>query len=326
MLTMDEPDHTRLREIVDEAFRRRAILDMEPRIRAIAEELADRLFDAGSPAEFVDRYARQVPLTVICELLGLPPADRPKFIAWTRGFTRLTGVVGFFKVVPAMSSMKRYLEQQLHRARETGGEGLIAELVRVEQEGGRITPEEMVAMVFLLLGAGTETTTHLISGAAFELMREPRLRDWLQADWSRANLAVEEMLRFVSPVQFSKPRFVRHDIELGGVQLKKGEKVMAMLAAANMDPAANEHPERIDLTRRPNRHLAFGTGIHFCLGHQLARIEAKCALEALFTRWPDLALAVPAADIRWLERPGLRAVRELPVISSQPVASAVATA
>jgi cytochrome P450 PksS len=321
MLTMDEPDHTRLREIVDEAFRRRAILDMEPRIRAIADELADRLFDAGSPAELVDRYARQVPLTVICELLGLPPADRPKFIAWTRGFTRLTGVVGFFKVVPAMSSMKRYLEQQLHQARETGGEGLIAELVLVEQERGRITPEEMVSMVFLLLGAGTETTTHLISGAAFELMREPRLRDWLQEDWSRANLAVEEMLRFVSPVQFSKPRFVRHDIELGGVQLKKGEKVMAMLAAANMDPAANEHPERIDLARRPNRHLAFGTGIHFCLGHQLARIEAKCALEALFTRWPDLALAVPPADIRWLERPGLRAVRELPVISSQPVAS-----
>jgi len=322
MLTMDEPDHTRLREIVDEAFRRRAILDMEPRIRAIADELADRLFDAGNPAELVDRYARQVPLTVICELLGLPPADRPKFIAWTRGFTRLTGVVGFFKVVPAMSSMKRYLEQQLHRARETGGEGLIAELVRVEQEGGRITPEEMVAMVFLLLGAGTETTTHLISGAAFELMREPRLRDWLQEDWSRASLAVEEMLRFVSPVQFSKPRFVRHDVELGGVQLKKGEKVMAMLAAANMDPSANEYPERIDLTRRPNRHLAFGTGIHFCLGHQLARIEAKCALEALFTRWPDLALAVPAPDIRWLERPGLRAVRGLPVISSRIVASA----
>jgi len=326
MLTIDEPDHTRLREIVDEAFRRRAILDIEPRIRAIADELADRLFDSGSPAELIDRYARQVPLTVICELLGLPPADRPKFIAWTRGFTRLTGVVGFFKVVPAMSAMKRYLEQQLHDVRETGGEGLIAELVRVEQEGGRITPEEMVAMVFLLLGAGTETTTHLISGAAFELMREPRLRDWLRADWSRANLAVEEMLRFVSPVQFSKPRFVRQDIELGGVQLKKGEKVMAMLAAANMDPEANEHPDRIDLTRRPNCHLAFGTGIHFCLGHQLARIEAKCALAALFTRWPDLALAVSAADIRWLERPGLRAVRELPVISSLTVASAAVDA
>lgn len=119
---------------------------------------------------------------------------------------------------------------------------------------------------------------------------------------------------------------MRHDIELGGVQLKKGEKVMAMLAAANMDPAANEHPERIDLARRPNRNLAFGTGIHFCLGHRLARIETKCALQALFTRWPDLTLAVPAADIRWLERPGLRAVRELPVTSSQTVASAAAAA
>ena len=182
-----------------------------------------------------------MPLTVICELLGLPPADRPKFIAWTRGFTRLTGVVGFFKVVPAMSAMKRYLEQQLHDARETGGEGLIAELVRVEQEGGRITPEEMVAMVFLLLGAGTETTTHLISGAAFELMREPRLRDWLQEDWSRANLAVEELLR--SSRRFSSPsRASCATTSSLAEQLKKGEKVMAMLAAANMDPAANEHP------------------------------------------------------------------------------------
>jgi hypothetical protein len=109
---------------------------------------------------------------------------------------------------------------------------------------------------------------------------EVRFRDWLEEDWSRANLAIEEFLRFVSPVQFTKPRFVRKDIELGGVRLKKGDKIMAMLAAANMDPDANPRPEKLDLERRPNRHLSFGTGIHFCLGHQLARMEGKCALEA----------------------------------------------
>lgn len=317
MLTMDEPDHTRLRGIVDEAFRRRAILDMEPRIRTIADELANALFADGSPADLVDRYARRVPLAVICELLGLPLDDRPRFMKWTNRLLNITNAAGFFGLIPTMYVMKRYLGGQLEAARRDGGEGLIAELIRVEREGGRISPDEMVAMVFLLLGAGTETTTHLISGSAFELLRDPELRDWLEADWSRANMAIEEFLRFVSPVQFSKPRFVRKDVELDGVRLKAGERVMVMVAAANMDPAANDAPERLDLTRRPNRHMAFGTGIHFCLGHQLARIEGKCALEALLTRWPKLALAVPEDQIRWRERPGIRALASLPVIPEQ---------
>ena len=313
MLTMDEPDHTRLRGIVDEAFRRRAILEMEPRIQAIADELAGELFADGSPADLVDRFARRLPLAVICELLGLPEADRPKFMAWTNRVTRVTGAVGFLRLLPAMAAMKRYLEDRIEATRRHGGEGLIAELVRVEKEGGRISRREMVAMVFLLLGAGTETTTHLISGSVYELTRDPSRRDWLQEDWGRANLAIEELLRFVSPVQFSKPRFVSRDAELGGIRLRKGEKIMAMLAAANMDPAANQRPEKLDLERRPNHHLAFGTGIHFCLGHQLARIEARCALQALLRRWPKIELAVPDAQIRWRERPGLRAVASLPV-------------
>jgi cytochrome P450 len=123
-------------------------------------------------------------------------------------------------------------------------------------------------------------------------------------------------LRFVSPVQFTKPRFVRRDIELDGVTLRKGDRVMAMLSAANMDPAANPHPERLDLQRKPNRHIAFGTGIHFCLGHQLARIEGRCALKSLFRRWPKLALAVDPSDIKLRQRPGLRAIHRLPVVAS----------
>jgi cytochrome P450 PksS len=313
MLAVDEPDHTRLRSIVDEAFRRRAILDMEPRIFAIADELAAELFADCSPADLVERYARKLPLSVICELLGLPRADRSRFIAWANNLTRLTGMISFLRLVGGIGQMKRYLEGRLQAARDTGGEGLIADLVRVEKEGGRISGEEMVAMVFLLLGAGSETTTHLISGSVYELTRAPNLRDWLKEDWSRANLAIEELLRFVSPVQFSKPRFVRKNIELGGVRLKTGDKIMVMLAAANMDPEANPHPESLDLERRPNRHLSFGTGIHFCLGHQLARIEAKCALEALFKRWPQLELAVAPETIRWRQRPGLRAIERLPV-------------
>ena len=156
MLSMDEPDHTRLRSIVDEAFRRRAVLDLEPRIFAIADELATELFADGSPADLVERYARKLPLAVICELLGLPDADRPRFIAWARSLTRLTGMVSFLRMLAGLGPMKRYLEERLQVARETSGEGLIAELVRVEKEGGRISRQEMVAMVFLLLGAGSE--------------------------------------------------------------------------------------------------------------------------------------------------------------------------
>jgi cytochrome P450 PksS len=126
---------------------------------------------------------------------------------------------------------------------------------------------------------------------------------------------VEEFLRFVSPVQFSKPRYVRQDVEIDGVRLHRGDRVMAMIVAANMDARANECPERLDLTRRPNRHLSFGTGIHFCLGHQLARIETVCALQALFVRWPNLQLAVEPSQIRWRRRPGLRSIEKLPVVA-----------
>ena len=317
MLSMDEPDHRRLRDIVDEAFRRRAILEMEPRILAIADELADELFAQGIPADLVEGYARQLPLAVICELLGLPLADRAKFTAWAGGFTRFTGTIGFISMIPkivvSFYAMRRYLERQLEVARESGGEGLIAELVRVEKNGGQISRNEMVSMVFLLLFAGHETTTHLISGSAHELLKNPGLREWLEEDWSRANLAVEEFLRFLSPVQFTKPRYVRRELELGGIRLKKGEQIIAMLVAANLDPQANAHPEKLDLERRPNRHIAFGTGIHFCLGHQLARIEGICALKALFRRWPKLQLAVDESQIKWRRRPGLRAIEHLPV-------------
>jgi cytochrome P450 len=314
MLSMDEPDHKRLRDIVDEAFRRRAVLEMEPHIQATGDELADELFAEGSPADLVERFARKLPLSVITELLGLPLADRPKFIGWAGGFTRFTGALGFLGMIPKVFAMKRYMERHLETVRQRGGEGLIAEIVRVEKDGGQISPNEIVAMVFLLLFAGHETTTHLISGSVYELLKNPGLRDWLEEDWSRVDLAVEEFLRFVTPVQFTKPRYVAKDIELDGVRLRKGDRIMVMLAAANMDPLANAHPERLDLQRRPNRHIAFGTGIHFCLGHQLARIEGRCALKSLFRRWPTLTLAIDDSEIRWRKRPGLRAIDHLPVM------------
>jgi cytochrome P450 PksS len=247
-------------------------------------------------------------------LLGLPAADRPKFVAWAANITGARSTIGFlWRMTWGVTAIKRYLEAHLASARASGGEGLIAALVGVEKEGAKISRDEMVAMVFLLLFAGHETTTHLISGSVYELLKNPALHDWLEEDWRRADLAVEEFLRFISPVQFSKPRFVRKEMSFFDVLLKRGDRIMAMLTAANLDPAANEHPEKLDLARRPNRHLAFGTGIHFCLGHQLARIEGRCALQALFQRWPKLALAVDPSRVRWRRQPGLRAIERLPV-------------
>jgi cytochrome P450 len=225
--------------------------------------------------------------------------------------------LGFFGAIPNLLALKRYIGRHIETIRRRGGEGLIAEIVRLEADGGQISPDEIVSMVFLLLFAGHETTTHLISGSVFELLKNPGLRDWLEEDWSRVDLAVGEFLRFITPVQFTKPRYVRRDIELGGVGLKKGEKVMVMLAAANMDPRANPCPERLDLQRKPNRHISFGTGIHFCLGHQLARIEGRCALKSLFRRWPELTLAVEQSEVEWRKRPGFKAIERLPVIPGQ---------
>ena len=312
---VDDPDHRRLRNIVDEAFRRRAVLAMEPRILLLADKLAEELFAEGSPADLVRRFARELPLSVICELLGLPLEDRPKFSAWAHRLTRASGPIGFLRMIPDLYAMKRYMAQRLDIAREQGGEGLIAELARVESEGGRISRDEMVSMLFLLLFAGHETTTHLISGSVRELLLSPDLRDWLKEDWSRAEPATEEFLRFVSPVQFTKPRVVRRDMEFGGIALRKGDRIMPMLTAANLDPDANPRPEKLDLERKPNKHMAFGAGIHFCLGHQLARIEGRCALQSLFQRWPKLALAVDDLQIRWRTRIGMRAIEALPVVA-----------
>jgi cytochrome P450 PksS len=169
MLAADEPDHTRLRGIVEEAFRRRAVLEMQPRIRSIADALAGDLFAQGSPADLVGRYARLLPVSVICELLGLPLTDRPKFMAWAARATGANSAIRFLRMIPTMMTMRRYLERQFEDARRGGGAGLIAELVAVEKEGAPITRDEMVSTIFLLLFAGHETTTHLISGSVFEL-------------------------------------------------------------------------------------------------------------------------------------------------------------
>lgn len=311
MLSMDEPEHKRLRSIVEQAFRRDAIMALEPRIIELADEMAAKLFKTQNDADIVSTIARRLPLAVICELLGLPKNDRELFLKWAEGFTRINSMWDFIKLIPNLGAMTKYLKRQIDDARRYGGSGLIAELVHIEHDEGGLSDDETMAMVFLLLVAGHVTTTHLISGGVLALLQNPEQCAWLCDDWSRDDLAIEELLRFVTPVQLSKPRYAYEDTKFGDVTVLKGELVMVLLTAANYDPKLMDEPELLKLDRKPNRHMSFGSGIHFCLGHQLARIEGKAGIKALLTHYPKLRLSNPDGVIKRRKRLGLNALAEL---------------
>lgn len=311
MLAMDGDEHKRLRQIVDRAFRREAIMALEPEIESLANEMVAQLFNETDEVDLVTTFARRFPLAVICELLGLPKQDRQKFATWAEGFTRINGVLDFIKLVPRLKAMTKYIKGRVEEARVSGGKGLIAELVVSQDQNNDMSDDELIAMVFLLLIAGHETTTHLISGGLLALLQNEDQKKWLCEDWDRTNIAVEELLRFVTPVQMSKPRYAFANSEIGGVQVKKGELIMALFTAANFDEQLIEDPHLLKLDRKPNRHIAFGSGIHFCLGHQLARLEGKHAIKALLNQYPDLALA--SDKIKFRKRVGLNALTELKI-------------
>ena len=311
MLAMDGDEHKRLRQIVDRAFRREAIMALEPEIESLANEMVAQLFNETDEVDLVSTFARRFPLAVICELLGLPKQDRQQFATWAEGFTRINGILDFIKLIPRLKAMTKYIKGRVEEARVSGGKGLIAELVVSQDQNNDMSDDELIAMVFLLLIAGHETTTHLISGGLLALLQNEDQKKWLCEDWDRANVAVEELLRFVTPVQLSKPRYAFANSEIGGVEVKKGELIMALLTAANFDEQLIEDPHLLKLDRKPNRHIAFGSGIHFCLGHQLARLEGKHAIKALLSQYPDLALV--SDKIKFRKRVGLNALTELKI-------------
>jgi cytochrome P450 PksS len=217
------------------------------------------------------------------------------------------------RAIPGLLSVIRYLRRQSRPDGSASADGLIAALRTAELDGGRLSEDEFVAMIFLLFGAGQETTTHLLGGGLLALITHSEQRSRLVEDMSRMPVAVEECLRYVSPVQFTKPRWAVRDMEFAGQRLRRGDSVAGFLAAANCDPAKFDEPHRFDTTRRPNPHLAFGTGVHFCLGFQLARAEAAVGFERLFTRFPKMSLDLDITAIVWRKRLGIRALASLPV-------------
>jgi cytochrome P450 len=312
MLLKDEPDHRRLRKLVDRAFQRRDILAMRGAIDAVADRILDQI-DGQDEVDLSEQFSRRLPLEVICELLGLPHPDRPLFSKWARSAMQVKGPVSLYMATSGLEKMLSYLRKEIEVCRRAPRPGLISELVRAEEDGDKLSEDELVSMVFLLLLAGFETTTHLITGSIIALEQNPEQKAWLLADpAARMERAVEELARYASPVQSTKPRYVAHDAEFFGVNLKRGDIIMALVGAANADPASFDHPETLRLDRMPNPHLVFSSGIHFCLGMQLARVETQSALTRLYARFPSLQ--IPAPDqLPWIERIGLRGVKSMPV-------------
>ena len=312
MLSRDEPDHRRLRKLVDRSFQRRDIGHMRGRIEAIADRLLDQMGDRGE-IDLVSTYARRLPMAVICDLLGLAEADQESFGIWTRKMVDIKGPLDVFGFIGGLDALIGYLQAQIEDCRRKPRAGLIADLVREEQDGDRLSESELLSMILLLLVAGFETTSHLISGAVLALEAHPEQKAWLLAEpQARIERAVEELARFVTPVETTKPRYVAQDVTFFGQEMSRGDVVLPSLAAANHDPAVFGHPDRLDLDRFPNPHLVFSSGIHFCLGMQLARVEAQSALLRLYARRPNLQVIAPDR-LPWIEQLGIRGMRSLPV-------------
>jgi len=311
MLQKDEPDHRRLRKLVDAAFARRDVLAMRGNIDRIADDILDG-FEGRDSVDLAGEFSRRLPLAVISELLGLPPKDRDAFADMARRALSLTNTISMMLAMGSLSRMIEYVREQVEAARSHPRPGLIGELIAAEEEGDKLDESELLSMIVLLLIAGFETTTHLISDSVVALEQHPDQKAWLLADQEgRMERAVEELARFSSPVQSTKPRYLARDAEFYGQQLHRGDLIMALVAAANADPAAFEAPERLELDRFPNPHLVFSSGVHFCLGQQLARVETQSALTRLYARFPDLQLA--PGPIEWIPRLGIRGPKTLPV-------------
>lgn len=317
MLNRDGAAHRRLRSLVDQAFRRHSIEGMRDRLEALADELIDAMIDkanADGDVDLLAEFARPFPLTVICEVLGLPLEDRPKFIRWAEKLLSGNSPGKLMLAAPTFFRLNRYFRKQFRLCRRQPRPGLLSALVEAEEEGDRLSEDELVAMAFLLLIAGHETTVHLITSTLIALLERPQEKAKLWADWSKAERAMDESLRFNSPVLFAKARYASRDMEFLGQQLKKGDYVVPCLASANRDEAEFANADEFDVSRTGVRHLALGSGVHYCLGAQLTRTEAAIALKALFMRIPGLKLAIAADEIPYTTSAGvIRGVKSLPV-------------
>lgn len=313
MLLSDPPDHTRLRGLVNQAFVPRVVDDLEPRIRAIAADLLAAAADRAE-TDLVADYAFPLPATVIAELLGVPAADHARFQTWSEAIALSLDATQPADVhargTQATMALGAYFVQLIAARRQTPRDDLLTALLAAEEAGDRLDAAELISMCVLLLVAGHETTKNLIANGVLTLLRHPDQLALLRRRPELVPQAVEELLRYESPVQRTA-RVAAADVDVEGRRLPAGSVVVAVLGAANRDPAVFADPDRLDVTRVANPHLAFGRGIHFCLGAPLARLEGRVALETLLRRHPAIELSRPSAD--WSANSLIRGLRTLHV-------------
>ncbi|MEZ5998901.1 MAG: cytochrome P450 [Hyphomonas sp.] len=313
LLSMDDPDHARLRRLSDAPFRRAAIAASRPKITEAAHVLLDRM-EAEGNTDLVAGLCRKLPLRVIYDMLGFRPETEAKLSGVLDGLAGGDSVWTALRAVMKIGEVQTLLREEFEALRREPRPGLATELVQAETEGERMSENELVAMVFVLFAAGHETTAHLLSTGIWTLLTTPGAADQVRAMDEDARLvAVDELMRYCVPVQMTKPRFIAEDTEFLGRSFRRKDKLFALLAAGNMDAEEFPDPLKMNLARRPNRHVGFGTGPHQCLGLHLARTEAEVALEALFARYPGLAIEGDPNALRWIARPGLRGLKRLPL-------------
>ncbi|TXS57506.1 cytochrome P450 family protein [Streptomyces sp. t39] len=311
LLVLDPPDHTRLRKLVAREFTMRRVERLAPRVREITDGLLDAMVPAGR-GDLVDSLAFPLPITVICELLGVPSADRDAFRAWSGEIVAPSGAQAEADAVYALSAYLDELIEDKRCAAPTGD--LLSALLRTRAEDDdRLSAAELRALAYLLLVAGHETTVNLIANAVRALLTHPEQLKLLRDDSGLLDGAIEETLRYEGPVENATVRFSAEPVDCGGTVIPAGETVLVGLAAAGRDPARFPGPDRFDITRDTRGHLAFGHGLHFCLGAPLARLEARTALRALLERCPRLALDAPTDPGDWIPGLLIRGVRRLPV-------------
>ncbi len=314
MLGLDDPHHARLRALVQKAFTLRRVEDMRPRIESLTEHLLDRVAPRNRMDVIWD-YALPLPATIIAEMLGVPGSDRDRFHRFSAAVVSAnTGVIGVLTAIPTVWAFLRYIRKLIRLRRERPGDDLISALAAAEEAGDKLSENELVAMIFLLLIAGHETAANLIGNGTLALIENRTEMDKLRAQPSLMPSAIEELLRYDGPIELAAARWARSDVTMAGVTIPRGAPVFCALTSANRDPEQFERPDVLNLMREPNRHLAFGQGIHFCLGAPLARLEAQIAFTTLLRRFPELRLAAPRSALRWRKSLLLRGLEALPVV------------
>lgn len=312
LLFTDPPDHTRLRTLVNKAFTRRAIEDLRPHIADIVDDLLDKI--GGGEMDVIADFAYPLPALVICELMGVPIEDRDRFKGWSHDVAPILDPINppevMEKAIATIGKFGEYFMELVAERRRLPQDDLLSALIRAEEDEDRLSEEELMGIIVLVFIAGHETTQNLIGNGLLALLRNRDQLDLLREDPSLTRNAIEELLRYDSPVQLTG-RAALTDVDVGGRTIKKGQEAVVLLGAGNRDPAVFKDPDRLDITREKVSVLSFGGGVHFCLGAPLARLEGQIAFRALLERFPNIELATEAPEFR--ETLTLRGLRSLPV-------------